>query len=275
MRRWVPLLAAAIVAAAWTAPAAKAARGVAPPPKHELQVFAAASLADAFGDIGRAFERSREGLVVRLNLAGSQQLAAQLAQGAVADVFASADERWMEDVRSRGLLLGDAAPFAQNRLVVIVPRTNPARIGRLQDLARGGIKLVLGADAVPVGRYSRIALRSLARTPGFGPDFATRVLKNVVSEEENVKAVASKVQLGEADAGIVYHSDVTASIARFVRVFELPEGVSPIASYPIALLRGGSEPDAARAFVELVLSTEGQRILVRHGLMPRAAPGAP
>jgi molybdate transport system substrate-binding protein len=274
MRRWAPLLAAAIVAGGGTAPAAQAARAEASP-KHELQVFAAASLADAFGEIGRVFERSREGPVVRLNLAGSQQLAAQLAQGAVADVFASADERWMEDVRSCGLLLGDAAPFARNRLVVIVPRTNPARIGRLQDLARGGIKLVLGADAVPVGRYSRIALRSLARSPGFGPDFATRVLRNVVSEEENVKAVASKVQLGEADAGIVYRSDVTASIARFVRVFELPEGVSPIASYPIALLRGGSEPDAARAFMELVLSSEGQRILVRHGLMPLAAPGAP
>ena len=275
MRRWAPVLATAIVAGVWAAPSAKAARGVATHPKHELQVFAAASLAEAFGDIARVFERSREGLVVRLNLAGSQQLAAQLAQGAAADVFASADERWMEDVRSRGLLLEDAAPFAHNRLVVIVPRTNPARIGRLQDLARGGIKLVLGAEAVPVGRYSRIALRSLARSPGFGTDFATRVIRNVVSEEENVKAVASKVQLGEADAGIVYRSDVTASIARFVRVFELPEGVSPIASYPIALLRGGSEPDAARAFVELVVSSEGQRILERHGLMPLAAPGAP
>ncbi len=274
MRRWAPVLAAAIVAAGWTAPTTKSARAAASP-KHEIQVFAAASLADAFGDIGRDFERSHEGLVVRLNLAGSQQLAAQLAQGAVADVFASADERWMEDVRSRDLLLGEPVPFAHNRLVVIVPRTNPARIGRLQDLGRGGIKLVLGADAVPVGRYSRIALRSLARSPGFGADFATRVLRNVVSEEENVKAVASKVQLGEADAGIVYRSDVGPSIARFVRMFELPEGASPVASYPIALVRGGLEPEAARTFVEFVLSSEGQRILERHGLMPRAAPGTP
>jgi molybdate transport system substrate-binding protein len=101
------------------------------------------------------------------------------------------------------------------------------------------------------------------------------VLRNVVSEEENVKAVAAKVQLGEADAGIVYRSDVSPAIARFVRVFELPEGAGPVASYPIALVRGGPEPEAARAFVELVLSPEGQRILERHGLMPRAEPATP
>ncbi len=241
--------------------------------KHTLHVFAAASLADAFAEVAHSLESSRPGLTVRLNLAGSQQLAIQIEQGAGADVFASADERWIAYASTRGLLAGEPALFARNRLVVIVPRTNPARIQRLADLARGGVKLVLGADAVPVGRYSRVALQNLAGMPGFGRDFATRTLRNVVSEEENVKSVVGKVQLGEADAGIVYRSDVTPAIARFVRVLELPEAANVIARYPIALVRNGSEPVAAQAFVDLLLSPEGQRMLERHGLMAREPGG--
>jgi molybdate transport system substrate-binding protein len=236
--------------------------------KTTLGVFAAASLADAFAEIGRTLERERPGLEVRFNFAGSQQLVAQIEQGAAADVFASADERWMDHARERGLLAGEPVIFARNRLVVIVPRTNPARIGRLQDLAKGGVKLVIGADAVPVGRYGRTLLANLARDPAFGRDFASRALRNVVSEEENVKSIVGKVQLGEADAGIVYRSDVTPSVARYVRVFEIPESANITASYPIALVRGSQAPAAAAAFAELVLSAEGQRILVRRGLMP-------
>jgi len=233
-----------------------------------LQVFAAASLSDAFTEIGRQLERQRPGLRVRINFAGSQQLATQIEQGAQADVFASADERWMSYVRERGLVSSEPATFARNRLVMIVPRTNPARIRRLQDVARGGVKLVIGADAVPVGRYARTVLRNLARDPAFGVDFATRALRNVVSEEENVKSVVGKVQLGEADAGIVYRSDVTATVARFIRVFEIPESANVVASYPIALLQGARASDAARAFVDLVLAGEGQAILERRGLIP-------
>jgi molybdate transport system substrate-binding protein len=236
-----------------------------------LQVFAAASLSDAFTRLGHQLEQQRPGLVVRMNFAGSQQLATQIEQGATADVFASADERWMDHVRAQKLLAGEAAVFARNRLVVIVPRTNPARIVRLQDLARGGVKLVLGADAVPVGRYSRTVLQNLARDPAFGRDFAARVLHNVVSEEENVKSVVGKVQLGEADAGLAYRSDVTPAVARFIRVIELPADANVLASYPIALVRGGGNPEAARAFVDLVLSREGQQVLERCGLIPATA----
>jgi molybdate transport system substrate-binding protein len=233
-----------------------------------LQVFAAVSLADAFTEIGDQLELERPGLNVRLNFAGSQQLATQIEQGARADVFASADERWMAYARERGLVSGDPAIFARNRLVVIIPKTNPARIHRLQDLARGGVKLVMGADAVPVGRYGRIVLRNLARDPSFGGDFAARTLRNVVSGEENVRSVVGKVQLGEADAGLVYRSDVTASVARYLRVLEIPENANVLASYPIALVRDAREPDAARAFVDLVLSRDGQAILERRGLIP-------
>ena len=234
-----------------------------------LTVFAAASLSDAFTEIAREFERAHLGVTVRLNFAGSQQLATQIEQGANADVFASADERWMGYARERGLLSGETQIFARNRLVAIIPKTNPARIRQLQDLAKSGVKLVLGADAVPIGRYSRTVLRNLARDPAFDSDFAARAMKNIVSEEENVKAIVGKVQLGEADAGIVYRSDVTPRVARYIRVFEIPESASVIASYPIAATRGARDATAG-AFVALVLSAEGQKILGRHRLMPPA-----
>ena len=233
-----------------------------------LDVFAAASLSEAFTEIGRRFERQHPGLAVRFNFAGSQQLATQIEHGAAADVFASADERSMSHVRESGLLSGKTSVFARNRLVVILPATNPARIRRLQDIARGGIKLVVGADAVPVGRYSRTVLRNLSRDPAFGADFAARVLRNVVSGEENVKSVVGKVQLGEADAGIVYRSDVTLGVARFLRVIEIPESANVFASYPISLVKGAKESGAAIEFEALVLSPEGQQALLRSGLVP-------
>jgi len=247
------------------------ARTAATPERKTLQVFAAASLSDAFTEIARTLERQHPGLTIRMNFAGSQQLASQIEQGASADVFASADQRWMDFVRERKLVSGEPVIFAKNRLVVIIPKTNPARLRRLQDLADNGVKLVIGADAVPVGRYSRTALRNLAREPGFGSDFATRTLRNVVSEEENVKSVVGKVQLGEADAGIVYRSDVTAAVARFLRVMEIPESANMVASYPIAMLEDSKSRDMAKAFVDLVLSADGQQMLERRGLISVSA----
>lgn len=236
-----------------------------------LHVFAAGSLAEAFGDLATGFEKAHPGATVRLNLAGSQQLATQMEQGAAADVFASADERWMDYARAHQLLAGDSRLFARNLLVVVVPRTNPARIGKLEDLARRGIKLVIGAEAVPVGAYSRQMLANLGRQPGFGGDFARRVLANVVSEEENVKSVLGKVQLGEADAGIVYRSDVTPALARYVRRIEIPEAGNVIAAYPIAVAAHARQAELAQAFVDLVLSPAGQQVLERHGLIPAAS----
>ncbi len=251
------------------------------PPAHAtasgatLRVFAAASLADGFGDLAKRFETAHPGVRVQLNLAGSQQLASQIAMGAPADVFASADERWMDDAKKHGLLAGEPRLFARNRLVAIVPRTNPGRIARLQDLSRRGLKLVIGAEAVPVGRYAREVLRNLSREGGYPADFATRALANVVSEEENVKSVVGKVQLGEADAGFVYRSDVTPALARYVRVFELPPSANVLASYTIAALAGARDAALANAFVALVLSPEGQQVLERRGLIAASATTVP
>ena len=268
MKSWDRVSLAALVLTAGAA-----APGVNRKPET-LKVYAAASLTEAFRDLGTSFERRHPGVAVEFNFAGSPQLAAQLEQGAQADVFASADQRWMVYARENGLVGDSARVFARNRLVVIVPRANPAKIGRLEDLSRKGIKLVLAAEAVPVGRYSRVALENLAAAPGFPPGYDRRVLANLVSQEENVKSVVTKVQLGEADAGMVYHSDVTPAVVEKVEVFDIPDRYNSIASYPIAVLKSSRAPDMAREFVRLVSSDEGQRVLERHGFLraPALAP---
>jgi molybdate transport system substrate-binding protein len=271
-RRWIAWLAVLVLGTMFARGTRHAmASGAERPPMAVLRVFAAASLVDAFQEIAHDFEVAHPGTRVQLNLAGSQQLATQIEQGASADVFTSADQRWMDYLKERSLLAGDPEVFAHNRLVVIVPRTNPARIARLQDLARPGVKLVLGAEAVPVGAYSREVIRRLAKSEGFVPAYATRVLANVVSEEENVKSVVGKVQLGEADAGLCYQSDVTPPVARFVRVLEIPDAANVLATYPIAVVANAPAGERARAFVSYVRSPEGQRALERHRLIPVAA----
>jgi molybdate transport system substrate-binding protein len=210
-----------------------------------LTVYAAASLTESFRALGRMLEAQHPGLTVQFNFAGSQQLALQIEQGAPADVFASADQRWMDDVKEKGEVDGEAPVFARNRLAVIVPRTNPARIAALPDLARRGTKIVIAAEAVPAGKYSRQALQRMAAAKGFPDQYDRRVLANLVSQEENVKSVVGKVQLGEADAGFVYRSDVTPAAARYVTVIDIPDGYNIVAEYPIAVLKSARNAEAA------------------------------
>jgi molybdate transport system substrate-binding protein len=245
-----------------------AAQGSAP---VDIVVFAGASLTDVFRELGAMLTAEHRDITVRFNFAGSQQLAVQIEQGAKADVFAPADQRWMEYVQERKLVDGEPRIFVHNRLVVIVPKSNPARIRRLEDLAGRGVKLVVGAEAVPVGKYTRDAIQKLAGQAGFPPRYGDKVLANVVSQEENVKSVVAKVQLAEADAGFVYRSDVTRQVARYLDLLELPSQSNVLASYPIAVVAGSSNSKAARAFVDLVLSPEGQKVLAAHGLMPLGA----
>ncbi|HXE56869.1 MAG TPA: molybdate ABC transporter substrate-binding protein [Gemmatimonadales bacterium] len=235
-----------------------------------LTIFAAASLSDPFRELARLFERRHPGSSVRLNFAGSQQLAAQLDQGARADLFASADARWIDFLRARGRVAGEPRVFASNRLVVIVPRRNPAGIETLADLARPGVKLVLAADAVPLGRYSREALARLAAMPGAGADYARRALRNVVSHEEQAKAVVAKVQLGEADAGIVYRSDLTPAVRTAVRALEIPERYNVPASYVAVRLVEAGDAAGVEGFLRLLTGAEGREILARHGFLPPA-----
>jgi len=237
------------------------------PEPRTLTVFAAASLTEAFTEMGHDFEASNPGATVALNFAGSQTLSTQLSQGAVADVFASANHIEMDKMVSGGLVQQDAPKdFLTNKLVVLLPKDNPANVQTLQDLGRAGLKLVLADATVPAGKYARQILDNMSKDASFGADFKTKVLANVVSNETDVKQVVAKVQLGEADAGIVYVSDAVA--APELKTIEIPANFNVIAKYPIATLTKTPQPELASEFIAYVLSADGQAILKKWGFTP-------
>jgi molybdate transport system substrate-binding protein len=221
-----------------------------PAKTQEITVFAASSLRESFAAIGKAYETAHPGTKVVLQLAGSQELRTQLEHGARADVFASADQKHMAALEAAELV-GPSRLFARNELVVVVRRGSA--VGSFAELPDAG-KIVLGAAEVPVGRY---ADQVLAKA---GTDFRDRVVAHVVSREPNVRQVLAKVTLGEADAAIVYRTD--ARVAGLDAI-EIPPETNVIAEYPIATTGA-----AGQAFVELVTSPEGQRILAAHGFVP-------
>ncbi len=231
----------------------------------ELTVFAAASLTDAFTEIGQAFQQQNPGVEVSLNFAGSADLALQLSEGARADVFASANREQMDKANAAGRIDGEPHNFATNRLVVIVPADNPAGLQTPLDLSRQGLKLVLAAPDVPVRNYVEEALDKMDADPAYGEGFKAAVLANLVSEEPNVRQVVTKVSLGEADAGIVYSSDVTSDMAGTLLRIEIPDGLNIVASYPIAAIKDASSSQVARSFIDFVLSGDGQAILQKWG----------
>lgn len=241
--------------------------------KVDLNVFAAASLTEPFTEIGKLFESNHPGIHVVLNFAGSQQLAQQINQGAPADVFASANNTQMKLVIQAGeIVSGTQETFVKNRLVVIYPKNNPAGLKELKDLAKPGLKLVLAAKDVPVGQYSLEYLHKTIADPTYGAGYQAEVIKNVVSYEDNVKAVLAKVALGEADAGIVYTSDISGEDANNVGRMDIPDALNVIATYPIAPVKTSKNLDLSQAFIELVLSAQGQNILAKYNFIPGASP---
>jgi molybdate transport system substrate-binding protein len=229
-----------------------------------VTIFAAASLTDAFTEVETTLEAANPGLDIVNNFAGSQALVTQLTEGAPADVAALASNSAMMDAVAADLIAGEPRPFVENLLTVVVPSDNPAGIASAADLAKPGIKLVLAQEEVPVGGYARDSVCTMAAdTATYGDDFVANVAANVVSQEDNVRAVLSKVALGEADAGIVYTSDVTDDVV----ALEIPAEVNERASYPIAPVATGNQ-DAAAAYISFILSPEGQAILESYGFIP-------
>lgn len=224
-----------------------------------LTVLAASSLTDAFAALERQFEREHPGVDVQVSTAGSQALRVQIEHGAPGDVFASADPEHMQALRSAGLVT-DAHPFAGGGLAVVVPADNPAQIESLEQLPRAR-RVVLGAPEVPVGRYARALLDRADHH--YGDEFRRRVEDHVVSQEPNVRLVLAKVELGEADAAIVYRSDVTA--ARRVATIPIPPALDVAAEYHVGVLVGSEHPDLARRWVEHLESPPGQATLHTHG----------
>jgi molybdate transport system substrate-binding protein len=235
------------------------------PPPSTLTVFAATSLTDAFTEIGKIFETAHPGVNVTFNFANAQSLRTQIEEGAPADVFASANTKEMDALVTNGFVAQDAPQiFLTNKLVVILPPNNPAALEKLEDLTNPGIKLVLAAEEVPVGKYARQALDQM--NGQFGSDFKDKVLANIVSNEDNVKQVVAKVQLGEADAGIVYISDAVA--APDLGTIEIPADLNVTAKYPIAPLTKSENADLAAEFVVFIRSPKSGVILQKWGFGP-------
>jgi molybdate transport system substrate-binding protein len=220
--------------------------------ERTLTVFAAASLTETFTALGKTFEAAHPGVRVRFSFGGSSTLAQQIVQGAPVDVFAAASPATMQVVTGARLLDGSPQTFMRNRLVIAVPKDNPGRVGGLRDLGKSGLKVVLCAEQVPCGAA---AVKALA---------AAKVELTPVSQEQDVKAVLTKVRLGEADAGLVYRTDVQASAGQ-VRGIDFAEAAQAINDYPIGVLAKAPQPTPAKQFVELVTSPQGQAVLTRAG----------
>ena len=224
--------------------------------KTSLTVFAASSLTESFTALAAAFERAHPQVHVTLSLGGSQTLRLQIEHGAPADVFASANPEHLRAAVAAGDVT-ESRCFAHNRLVLITPPHNPAHIERFEQLGRAQ-RVVLGSPEVPAGRYARAVL---AKAP---PELRAMVLKRVVSEEPNVRLVAAKVQLGEADAALVYRTDAVAAGAK-LHTIAIPERFAVRAKYLQGRVTGRPNPELAQRWLEFVSGPAGQRILAQHG----------
>ena len=217
-----------------------------------ITVYAAASLTKTFEQLGAEFEKDHEGVTVELSFAGSSDLVAQIQEGAPADVFASADTANMDKLTAEDLQADDPADFATNTLEIATPPDNPAGIASFADLAQDGVNVVVCAPEVPCGAATQ-KMQEL-----------TGVTLSPVSEEQSVTDVLGKVTSGEADAGVVYVTDVTAA-GDAVRGVPFPESDQVVNTYPIVALKDSDHADLAQEFVELVLSSAGQSILEEAG----------
>lgn len=259
MRRFsIVLIALSCATAACSAPTSTGK------PETTITVFAASSLAGAFTQVGADFQAAHPGTTVTFNYGPSDGLAGQIESEGTADVFASASATWMDDV-SKKVGVSDQIPFATNKLVIITPLENPAKISGITDLAKPGVQLVLAAPGVPVGDYARVALKNA------GIESAAEA--NVVSNEQDDASLVARVANGEADAAIVYLSDLTSSIAPSVRSVPIPTAVNVIATYPVAVVNGSANTTTATAFVDYVAGPRGQATLASFGFLPPLAGG--
>lgn len=255
-RRCGFISAVALLAVPVTALSCKHSEPARAPREDELVVFAAASLRDAFSAISDEFERAHPGVELTFSFAGTQQLRTQFEHGAAVDVFASADQRDMDEL-VRASRVTAPVVFARNEPVVAVARESAGALRSFAELPNAS-RIVIGAPEVPIGRYT---LRILDRASGvLGTDFRSRVEAKVVSRELNVRQVLAKVSLGEAEAGVVYRTDAQTALDR-VAVLSIPAEMNVVAEYPIAVVTDAPHPELGRAWVELVLSHAGQRAL--------------
>ncbi|NUP11910.1 MAG: molybdate ABC transporter substrate-binding protein [Polyangiaceae bacterium] len=230
------------------------------PREDKLVVFAAASLREVFTTIGEDFERAHPGVEITFNFAGTQELRTQLEHGASADVFASADQRHMDEL-VRASRAESPAVFARNEPVVVVSKESMSTITGFAKLPEA-TRIVIGTPEVPIGRYTLQILDNASKK--LGSDFRARVEANVVSRELNVRQVLSKISLGEAQAGFVYRTDAQ-TVKEGIGLLAIPAELNVVAEYPIAVVTGAEHPSLARSFVDYVRSAEGQHTLSAAG----------
>ena len=229
----------------------------------EIVVLAASSLTDAFKAAGAKFSEQNPKAKVTFSFASSSALATQINEGAPADIFASADAAQMKLVTDKGNASGPVN-FATNLPTIVVPKTG-SPVASFADLAKPGVRLVLAGPEVPVGKYARDIFTNASRAAGgVSADFSEKALANLKSNEANVRAVLTKVQLGEADAGVVYTTDAATAL-NDVRLVEIPTAYNVIAQYPIAATTGAKNSAGAKAWLAFILSPDGQAVLAKYG----------
>lgn len=234
-------------------------------PDDELTVFAAASLEGALERAKTAYEAANPGMTVTVSTDASSALAIQIAEGAPADVFLSADTANPEKLVAQGLADGDPVTFAGNELIVIVPADNPAGIASPADLGRPGVKVIAAGAEVPITKYATQVVDNLARETGYPADFAAAYAANIASREEDATSVVAKVELGEGDAAIVYATDAASGT---VVAIEIPDSAGVPATYQGVVVKASMQPDAAAAFLTWFAGPDGQAILRQFGFLP-------
>jgi len=232
----------------------------------ELTVLGAASLKGVLDKAKTAYEAANEGVTLTISTDSSTALETQIEQGAPADVFLSADTKNPQTLLDKGFAIGPLVPFAGNKLTVIVPSDNPAGIATPADLAKDGVVVIAAGDEVPITKYAKLLVDNLAKQPGYPADFAAKYAANVASQEENVKAIVGKVELGQGDAGIVYVTDAAASGK--VKTIDVPPGANVLATYGGVVVKASPNADAAKAFLAWLSGPGGQAILAGFGFLP-------
>lgn len=229
----------------------------------ELTVYAAASLKEAMAAVGTAYEAEVPGILLTIAIDSSATLRTQIEQGAPADLFLSADEQNPQALVDADLADGVAVGFAGNKLAIVVPLDNPAGIASPADLARLEVTIVAAGDEVPISGYARQVVDRLASLPGYPGDFAAAYAANIVSKEENAKGVVAKVELGEADAAMVYATDARTSTR--VKAVEIPPEANVTATYAGVVVKSTAHPTEAHAFLDWLAGSRGVAILTGFG----------
>ncbi len=251
------------------ASAAASTAGATTPPStaaSELTIYGASSLSGALAKAKTAYEAANPGITVTISTDSSASLETKVEQGAPADVFLSADTKNPQTLIDKSLAAGALTKFAGNKLTIVVPTANTAKIASPADLARSGVKVVAAGDTVPITKYATQLVANLAKLSGYSADFVTAYAANVVSKEDNVKALITKIELGEGDAGIVYVTDAKASTK--VTTIDVPDAANVPAIYGGVVVKASTHADAAAAFLTWFAGPDGQAILATFGFLP-------